>query len=52
MVLYRITSKAYVRDLSGTGAFLYGGRWNKKGIRMLYTSGSLSLAALEIVVNL
>jgi RES domain-containing protein len=52
MVLYRITSKAYVRDLSGTGAFLYGGRWNKKGTRMVYASASLSLAALEIVANL
>lgn len=52
MILHRITSKAYVRDLSGTGAMLYGGRWNSKGIRMLYTSASLSLAALETVVNL
>ncbi len=52
MILHRITSKAYVRDLSGTGAMLHGGRWNSKGIRMLYTSGSLSLAALETVVNL
>ena len=52
MILHRITSKAFVRDLSGTGASLYGGRWNSKGIRMLYTSGSLSLAALETVVNL
>ena len=31
---------------------LYGGRWNAKGVRLLYTSGSLSLAALETVVNL
>ncbi len=31
---------------------LYGGRWNAKGIRMVYTSASLSLAALETVVNL
>lgn len=52
MILYRLASKAFVRDLSGTGAMLYGGRWNKKGQRMLYTSGSLSLAALEIIANL
>lgn len=31
---------------------LYGGRWNSKGVRMLYASASLSLAALETVVNL
>ena len=52
MILHRITSKAHVRDLSGTGAMMYGGRWNPKGIRMLYTSQSLSLAALEVIVNL
>lgn len=52
MILYRITTKAYARDLSGTGAFLHGGRWNAKGIRMLYTSGSLSLAMLEVIANL
>lgn len=52
MILYRITPKAYAHDLSGTGAMLYGGRWNKKGTRMVYTSGSLSLAALEIIANL
>ncbi len=52
MILYRITSKAYARDLSGTGAMMNGGRWNPKGIRMLYTSQSLSLAALEVIVNL
>ncbi|MFK7952636.1 MAG: RES family NAD+ phosphorylase [Ekhidna sp.] len=52
MILYRITSRAYARDLSGTGAMLHGGRWNAKGIRMLYTSESVSLAALEIIANL
>ena len=51
MILHRITTKAYANDLSGTGAMLYGGRWNRRGIRMLYTSESLSLAALEIIAN-
>lgn len=51
MILYRIASKSYIRDLSGTGALLHGGRWNSKGVRMLYTSHSLSLAALEIIAN-
>lgn len=37
---------------SGIGAWLEGGRWNRKGIHMIYTAGSLSLAALEIVVHL
>lgn len=52
MIIYRIASRIYARDLSGNGALLYGGRWNPKGIRMLYTSGSLSLAALETIANL
>lgn len=52
MILHRITTKPYINDLSGTGAMLYGGRWNKKGTRMLYTSESLSLAVLEIIANL
>ncbi len=52
MILYRITSRAYARDLSGTGAMLYGGRWNSRGMRMLYTSQSVSLAMLETLANL
>lgn len=52
MILYRITTRSYARDLSGTGAMMYGGRWNPKGMRMLYTSQSLSLAMLEMLVNL
>lgn len=52
MILHRISTKPYINDLSGTGAMLYGGRWNKKGTRMVYTSGSLSLAVLEVIANL
>ncbi|MEQ9425884.1 MAG: RES domain-containing protein [Cyclobacteriaceae bacterium] len=52
MLVYRVSSKQHANDLSGTGAMLFGGRWNMKGTRMVYTSGSLSLATLEIVANL
>ncbi|MFT6868607.1 MAG: RES domain-containing protein [Cyclobacteriaceae bacterium] len=52
MIVYRITTRAYANDLSGTGAMIYGGRWNAKGVKMLYTSGSLSLATLETIANL
>lgn len=52
MTLYRITTKPHVHDNSGTGAMLFGGRWNRKGTRMLYTSENLSLATLEIIANL
>ncbi len=52
MILYRISSKNFAQDLSGTGAMLYGGRWNQVGVPMVYTSANLSLATLEIIVNL
>ncbi|SMD38851.1 RES domain-containing protein [Reichenbachiella faecimaris] len=51
MIFFRITTKPYIHDLSGTGAMRYGGRWNPKGRRMLYTSESLSLAMLEVMAN-
>lgn len=38
--------------LSGEGAALYGGRWNSPGIAAVYTSGSLALAAMELLVHL
>ena len=52
MVLYRIAKKAYIRNLSGSGPRLYGGRWNPKGIGVIYTSESRALAALEFFVHL
>ncbi|WP_118973237.1 RES family NAD+ phosphorylase [Taibaiella koreensis] len=51
MVLYRISSCRYIDDLSGTGAALYGGRWNGEGVYILYTAGSPSLAMLECLVH-
>lgn len=37
---------------SGEGARLYGGRWNPRGSAVVYTSQSVSLAALETLVHL
>ena len=51
MVVFRIARKERIEDLSGRGAELFGGRWNEKGTPALYTSSSLSLAALEILVH-
>ncbi len=36
---------------SGTGARLFGGRWNSKGVGVGYGSTTLSLAALEYLVH-
>ena len=36
---------------SGEGARLFGGRWNPVGVPVVYCSGSLALAALEILVH-
>ena len=52
MLVYRIAKTlSRTEDLSGTGAFKYGGRWNSKGTYMLYTSMNSSLAYLENLVH-
>jgi RES domain-containing protein len=35
----------------GEGARLFGGRWNPKGVRVVYCASSLSLATLEAFVH-
>ncbi|MEI6827841.1 MAG: RES family NAD+ phosphorylase [Desulfuromonadales bacterium] len=49
MLLYRITTLLFARDLSGRGAQLYGGRWNPKGIAALYTAETPAQALLEFL---
>ncbi|CAA9236990.1 MAG: hypothetical protein AVDCRST_MAG27-1344 [uncultured Craurococcus sp.] len=39
-------------DLSGAGAKQTGGRWNERGLPLLYASESRALACLETVVHL
>jgi RES domain-containing protein len=51
MIVHRICNSIYSDDLSGSGAKLFGGRWNSKGIPMLYVSEHISLAVLEMLVN-
>jgi RES domain-containing protein len=52
MLLYRISKCNYIEDLSGTGARLYGGRWNSIGKPMVYMASSRALATLEVLVHL
>ncbi len=50
---WRITQAVHAANaFSGMGAWLEGGRWNRKGVHMVYTAGSIALAALEMAVHL
>jgi RES domain-containing protein len=57
-VTYRVwriapdTPDYVAEDLSGKGAETTGGRWNAKGLPLLYTSQTQSLACLETFVHL
>ncbi|AWW32487.1 RES domain-containing protein [Echinicola strongylocentroti] len=51
MLIYRIVNRKYAGDLSGTGAALFGGRWNKKGTPVLYTGENKEIALLETIVH-
>ncbi|MBV8731613.1 MAG: RES family NAD+ phosphorylase [Acidobacteriia bacterium] len=53
MRFWRICRRPYANEsATGEGARLYGGRWNSRGVRVVYTSTSLALAAVETFVNL
>ncbi len=53
LTTFRICKTKYAAAcFDGEGAFRFGGRWNTRGTRILYTAGSLSLAALEMLVHL
>lgn len=51
MIVFRLASGPYKEDISGTGARLFGGRWNSKGMQVLYTSSSIALCTVEIAVR-
>lgn len=52
MVVYRIESHNRKNlALTGEGARLFGGRWNRQGERAVYTSMHRSLAMLEILAH-
>jgi len=46
--------QAHVADraFTGEGSRRYGGRWNSKGYAVVYTSSSISLAILEVLVHI
>lgn len=51
MKVYRLTKTQYAQDLEGTGAKLFGGRWNHIDFPCIYTAESRALSVLEYAVN-
>jgi RES domain-containing protein len=51
MIVYRLAKEIYSSDLSGKGAEKSGGRWNSRGIAIVYTSESRALCTAEIAVH-
>ena len=50
---WRIVKKKHAATaFSGEGAARTAGRWNSRGVRVIYTSSTKSLAALESLVHL
>ncbi|NBC65962.1 MAG: RES domain-containing protein [Bacteroidetes bacterium] len=50
--VWRICRRKYKESaFSGEGPKLYGGRFNSEGLTAVYTSGSLSLSLLEMLVR-
>ena len=51
--VFRIFKSRYLNNsFDGEGSRLFGGRWNSRGRKLIYTAGTLSLAALEILVGI
>jgi RES domain-containing protein len=51
MHLYRIAKTLHIKDLSGAGPRLYGGRWNHMGTAVIYVAESRALATVEYLVH-
>jgi RES domain-containing protein len=51
LTVWRLTRRRYAA-LDGEGARRLGGRWNSPGHGVVYTSSSLALAILEVIVHL
>ena len=51
MIVYRLNKSYYSEKLTGDGAAKSGGRWNNKGIIIIYTAQSRALCMVEIAVH-
>lgn len=52
MELFRLSKEEHSTSLSGIGSAMYPGRWNTKGVEIIYTSTSRALAMAEVLANL
>ena len=52
MQVYRVAPSKYAMDLTGDGARIAGGRWNPKGMAVIYTAEHSALAMLEMMAHL
>jgi RES domain-containing protein len=51
MHVHRLAKAIHIRDLSGAGARISGGRWNEKGTAVVCTAESRALATVEYLVH-
>lgn len=52
MIVYRLSKATYSHSLNGRGAELGGGRWNSKGVPVVYTAQNISLCMAEVAVHM
>jgi len=52
MIVYRLGRSKYAADLAGKGAEKTGGRWNSKGVGMIYSCASRALCTAEVAVHM
>jgi RES domain-containing protein len=52
LIVWRLEERTYAATWDrGEGPFLYGGRWNSKGVRAVYCSLDPAVAILEVAVH-
>ncbi len=51
MLLYRIEKEKYLQVFPSRGSLFSEGKWNRKGVWVVYTSETVALAKLEALAN-
>ena len=50
MMLFRFSPEQFSNEINGEGARQRGGRWNSVGLPVVYTSITISLSLLELLI--